>query len=87
MMCGRFVAADTIISLALPWRSIHVWFNPSVYPIRNREYLMRRMLLAAAVLAGGDAVPETLAAPAGQPGLTPHRLRIPITSGTREVTL
>ena len=45
------------------------------------------LLAAMALVFGPGAVLETLAAPAGQPELTPHRLRIPLTSGTREVTL
>ena len=45
------------------------------------------VLLGVLILAGPAVVPGVLAAPSGQPDLTPHRLRIPLTSGTREVTL
>ena len=44
------------------------------------------VLLAAVALVGLEAVAGTSSAQ-GQPELAAHRLRIPLTSGTREVTL
>jgi len=49
--------------------------------------LLSVLAMVVALVAGPGAVEPTAAAQPGQPELTPHRLRIPLTSGMRQVTL
>jgi len=49
--------------------------------------LLSVLIAAMALVVGSPAVEGAPVAQSGQPALTPHRLRIPLTSGTREVTL
>ena len=49
--------------------------------------LLSVLLATATLVTRPNAVQPALADPTVQPELTPHRLRIPLTSGTRQVTL
>ena len=55
--------------------------------MRHWSVLLGVLAVVAALMSGPAAVTSTLAAPTDEAELTPHRLRVPLTSGTREVTL
>src|SRR5262245_45230514 len=54
--------------------------------MRRWRFLLGVLFAAGALLIGTGAH-GTLAATSNQPALVPHRLRIPLTNGTRQVTL
>lgn len=55
--------------------------------MRRWRVLLSILLVVVALVVGPASVPGVLAAQPGQPPLTPQKLRIPLTNGTREVTL
>lgn len=55
--------------------------------MRRLRVLLGVLAVIAALMTGHGTVTRTIALPSGEADLRSHRLRIPLTSGTREVTL